>query len=73
MVDRTLLAQALKLSDSERLELADALRESIAYRDPELTDEVRAVLADAERDVKVNPESERPWSASRRELFPHLT
>ncbi|MBX3092988.1 MAG: addiction module protein [Cryobacterium sp.] len=72
MVDRTLLEQAMKLPDSERLELADALRESIAYRDPELNDEVRAVLADAEQDVSDNPAHERAWSRARRELFPHL-
>lgn len=72
MVDPTLLELALKLPHSERLELADALLKSIAGRDPELTEAVRAQLADAGSDVAVNPTDERSWSEVRRELFPHL-
>lgn len=72
MVDRSLLEQVLRLPDDERLKLADVLRESVAYRDPELTDEVRATLDDAERDAEENPLDERPWSQARGELFPHL-
>ena len=72
MVDKSLLEQVLRLPDDERLELADVLRESVAYRDPELTDEVRAILDDSRRDAEENPHDERPWFQARGELFPHL-
>lgn len=72
MVDKMLLEQALRLSDDERLEPAGALRNSVAHRDPEMTDEVRAILDDAQRDAEQNPSDERSWSVARRELFPHL-
>lgn len=72
MVDRTLLEQALELPDSEKLALADALRESIVFHDTELTDEVRTALDHAEQDVEDNPAHERTWSEARRTLFPHL-
>jgi hypothetical protein len=73
MVDESLLAQALRLPESERLELADVLRESVAHRDPELTDEVRSILEAAQRDAEENPHDERRWSQARGKLFPHLT
>lgn len=72
MVDRALLEQALELPDSEKLALADALRESIVFHDTELTDEVRTALNHAEQDVEDNPAHERTWSEARRTLFPHL-
>lgn len=73
MVDKALLEQALQLPESDRLELADALHASVIGRDPELTDEVRMILDEAERDAQRNPGDERPWSQARGDLFPHLT
>lgn len=72
MVDKALLEQVLRLPDDERLELADTLRESVAYHDPELTDEVRSLLDEIQRDAEQHPQNERPWSQARGELFPHL-
>lgn len=72
-MDKALLEQALQLPDDERLELADALRESVDFRDPELTDDVRALLDDGQHDAEKNPHDERPWSQARSELFPHLS
>lgn len=62
----------MRLPEGERLELADALRESVFHRQPELTDEVRAILDQAQRDLVNNPQDERPWSEARGELFQHL-
>lgn len=65
MVDKGLLEQALQLPSDERLELADALRASVDWRDPELTDEVRVLLEAAAHDARVSPGDERPWADAR--------
>ncbi len=65
----TLLDQALRLPQNERLALADALVASAREPDPELTDEIRAMLDQAEHDAREHPERLVPWADVREQLL----
>lgn len=57
-----LLAEALKLTSTERLELIEALWDTLWEADLPLTDEERALLDDRLTDLEVNPTDQSAWS-----------
>lgn len=68
MVDQALLQQAMKLSDAERAELADAIWHTI---DPDALPVSPAELAFVEKriaEADAHPEQSRPWEEARAEL-----
>jgi len=56
-----LLAEALKLSLSERLQLIEALWETLSEEDIPVTPEERALDARL-ADLEANPDDQSPWS-----------
>ncbi len=57
-----LLAEALKLSPSERLQLIEALWETLSEEDIPVTPEERALLDARLADLEANPDDQSPWS-----------
>jgi len=57
-----LLAQALKLPPIERLELIEALWDTLSPADLPVTDEERGILDQRMSEMKATPDDERPWS-----------
>ena len=57
-----LLAEALKLSLSERLQLIEALWETLSEEDIPVTPEERALLDARLADLEANPDDQSPWS-----------
>lgn len=60
MLDRTLLAQAAKLSPAERLELIGALWDSLTHAELPVTEEEKALLDARLADAEQRPEDESP-------------
>jgi putative addiction module component (TIGR02574 family) len=56
-----LLAAALKLSPSDRLELIEALWDTLSDEDLPVTPEDRALLDERLADVERNPDAQSPW------------
>jgi len=56
-----LLAAALKLSPSDRLELIAALWDTLSDEDLPVTPEERALLDERLADVERNPDAQSPW------------
>jgi len=56
-----LLAAALKLSPSDRLELLEALWDTLSDEDLPVTPEDRALLDERLADVERNPDAQSPW------------
>jgi putative addiction module component (TIGR02574 family) len=63
-----LLTKALKLSPSDRLELIEALWETLSEEDTPVTPEERALLDARLADLDANPEDQSPWSEVRTRL-----
>jgi putative addiction module component (TIGR02574 family) len=57
-----LLAEALKLSPSDRLQLIEALWDTLSEEDVPVTLEERALLDDRLADLQQNPDAQSPWS-----------
>jgi len=57
-----LLAEALKLSPSDRLQLIEALWDTLADEDIPVTPEERALLDARLADLEQNPDAQSPWS-----------
>jgi putative addiction module component (TIGR02574 family) len=57
-----LLAEALKLSPSERLQLIEALWDTLSEEDIPVTPEERALLDARLADLEANPDDQSPWS-----------
>jgi len=57
-----LLAEALKLSPSDRLQLIEALWDTLSEEDVPLTAEERALLDARLSDLETNPGDQSPWS-----------
>ena len=57
-----LLAEALKLSLSERLQLIEAPWETLSEEDIPVTPEERALLDARLADLEANPDDQSPWS-----------
>ena len=57
-----LLAEALKLSPSDRLELIGALWDTLSEEDLPVTPEERALLDERLADLEQNPDAQSPWS-----------
>ena len=57
-----LLAEALKLSPSERLQLIEALWDTLPEEDIPVTAEERALLDARLADLEANPDDQSPWS-----------
>jgi putative addiction module component (TIGR02574 family) len=56
-----LLAAALKLSPSDRLELIEALWDTLSDEDLPVTPEERAVLDERLADLERNPDAQSSW------------
>jgi putative addiction module component (TIGR02574 family) len=56
-----LLAAALKLSPTDRLELIEALWDTLSDEDLPVTPEDRALLDERLADVERNPDAQSPW------------
>ena len=56
-----LLAAALRLSPSERLELIEALWDTLAEQDLPVTPEEQALLDARLADMDANPNDQSPW------------
>ena len=67
-MDAHLLAQALKLSPSDRLQLIQALWETLSEEDVPVGPEERALLDARLPDFETNPGDQSPWSEGRARL-----
>lgn len=56
------LAEALKLSPGDRLELIEALWDTLSEEDIPITPEERALLDARLADLEANPGDQSPWS-----------
>lgn len=56
-----LLAEALKLSPSDRLQLIEALWDTLSQEDLPITPEERALLDERLADLETNPSAQSPW------------
>jgi putative addiction module component (TIGR02574 family) len=56
------LAEALKLSPGDRLELIEALWDTLSEEDIPVTPEERALLDARLADLEANPSDQSPWS-----------
>ena len=56
-----LLAEALKLSPSDRLQLIEALWDTLSEEDIPVTAEERALLDERLADLEKNPGAQSPW------------
>lgn len=63
-----LLAEALKLSPSDRLQLIEALWDTLSEEDIPVTGEERALLDARLADLEANPGDQSPWSEVRARL-----
>ena len=63
-----LLAEALKLSPSDRLQLIEALWDTLSEADIPVTAEDRALLDERLADLEQNPSAQSPWSDVRARL-----
>ena len=57
-----LLAEALKLSPSDRLQLIEALWDTLSEADIPVTPEERALLDERLADLEQNADAQSPWS-----------
>jgi putative addiction module component (TIGR02574 family) len=57
-----LLAEALKLSTSDRLQLIEALWDTLSEEDIPVTAEERALLDERLADLEKDPGAQNPWS-----------
>ena len=57
-----LLAEALRLSPSDRLQLIEALWDTLSEEDIPVTPEERALLDARLADLEANPGDQSPWS-----------
>jgi putative addiction module component (TIGR02574 family) len=57
-----LLAEALKLSPGDRLQLIEALWDTLSEEDVPVTPEERALLDTRLADLENNPDAQSPWS-----------
>jgi putative addiction module component (TIGR02574 family) len=57
-----LLAEALRLSPSDRLQLIEALWDTLSEEDLPVTPEERALLDARLADLEANPGDQNPWS-----------
>jgi len=57
-----LLAEALRLSPSDRLQLIEALWNTLSEEDIPVTPEERALLDARLADLEANPGDQSPWS-----------
>lgn len=57
-----LLGEALKLSPSDRLQLIEALWDTISEADIPVTPEERTLLDERLADLERNPDAQSPWS-----------
>jgi putative addiction module component (TIGR02574 family) len=67
-MNRDLLAEALKLSPSDRLQLIEALWDTLSEEDIPVTPEERALLDARLADLEANPGDQSPWSEVRARL-----
>jgi len=56
-----LLAEASKLSPSDRLQLIEALWDTLSEEDIPVTPEERALLDERLADLEKNPDAQSPW------------
>ena len=56
------LAEALKLSPGDRLQLIEALWDTLSDEDIPVTPEERALLDERLADLEQNPDAQSPWS-----------
>jgi putative addiction module component (TIGR02574 family) len=57
-----LLAEVMKLSPSERLELIAAVWDTLSGDDVPITPDERAILDERLADLEANPDAHSPWS-----------
>ena len=67
-MDTHLLTEALKLSPCDRLQLIEALWETLSEEDIPVTPEERALLDARLADLDANPGDQSPWSEVRARL-----
>lgn len=72
MDSRILLDEAKRLSPADRLELIDALWQSLAPEDLPVTAGERRILDDRLRDLEEHPDAERSWDAVRADMYSRL-
>ena len=67
-MNANLLTEALKLSPGDRLQLIEALWETLSEEDVPVTPEERALLDARLADLDANPGDQSPWSEVRARL-----
>ena len=60
-MNTALLAEALKLSPSDRLQLIETLWDTLSEEDIPITLEERALLDERLADLEQNPDAQSPW------------
>jgi len=68
MVSTALISQVRHLSVADRLELIEAVWETLSPDDAPVTEEEKALLDSRLMDVRENPEDQSPWSEVRERL-----
>jgi putative addiction module component (TIGR02574 family) len=63
-----LLAEALRLSTSDRLQLIEALWDTLSEADVPVTVEEQALLDERLADLEQNPDAQSPWADVRARL-----
>jgi len=61
-MNKDVLAEALKLSPGDRLQLIEALWDTLSEEDIPVTPEERALLDARLADLETNPGDQSPWS-----------
>jgi putative addiction module component (TIGR02574 family) len=61
-MDTDLLAEALKLSPGDRLQLIEALWDTLSEGDIPVTPDDRVLLDERLADLEQNPDAQSPWS-----------
>ncbi len=61
-MNTALLAEALKLSPSDRLQLIEALWDTLSEEDIPVTPEERSLIDARLADLEANPGDQSPWS-----------
>lgn len=72
MVDAVLISQVKHLSAAERLELIEAVWETLSPDDVPVTEEEKALLDARISDAENNPEDQSSWSEVRERLRDQL-
>lgn len=68
MIDEALMAQVVKLSPADRLDLISAVWATLNHQKIAVTDAEKALLDERIADADANPDDESPWPEAKERL-----